>query len=157
MPADIKESCSFQYLYQRQFLISHNLLILEALEVCCSTPIWWTSVSSFSGCQLPPSCSYEHFGSQMSDVTQPERPRHNSQQHPDKDRSKTRFCVGDAFERWKQLKAFEDGRPSCKFSPGQIVQLRLSKWIIITTGTSILYNTLCKFLHTLAQVGQWLI
>ena len=40
----------------------------------------------------------------MSNVTKPKRPRYESEIRRDKVRNKTRICIGDAFERWRQLK-----------------------------------------------------
>lgn len=57
------------------------------------------------GCQLSMGRSYERVGSQMSDVIKPERPRYGSQQRQDKDGNKTRTFLGDAFKRWRPLKA----------------------------------------------------
>ncbi|XP_051543167.1 uncharacterized protein si:ch211-40k21.5 isoform X6 [Myxocyprinus asiaticus] len=44
-------------------------------------------------------------GSEITDSTRPKKPRHPSKIHHDQRRSKTRINIGDAFGRWRELKA----------------------------------------------------
>ncbi len=44
----------------------------------------------------------------MAEATKPKRPRYESQKRQDKIRGKARVYIGDAFERWRKLKAERD-------------------------------------------------
>lgn len=71
----------------------------------------------------------------------PERHYYNSQQRHDKVRNKTRLTIGDAFERWRWLKAenLEDQCQSCSFCLLQVkFNLSLANLILSNVITDIL-------------------
>jgi len=50
----------------------------------------------------------ERSFSEIADSTRPKQPRHPSKKRYDLNYNKKRINIGDAFERWKQLKAQQD-------------------------------------------------
>ena len=61
------------------------------------------AVSRVSAAEQPQVASYDW--ATMVKATKSKRPRYESQKRQDKIRGKARVYIGDAFERWRQLKA----------------------------------------------------
>ena len=61
------------------------------------------AVSRVSVAEQPQAARYDW--ATMAEATKSKRPRSESQKRRDKIRGKARVCIGDASERWRQLKA----------------------------------------------------
>ena len=88
-----KRSCSPQLMFMLSFFFWPEAPPSTYL------PITKSVLFRHPGCQLGSNYRSSRY------VPKPKRPRYESELRGDKVRNKTRICIGDAFDRWRRLKA----------------------------------------------------